>query len=111
MTKKLMTGNIFKNIPAVKDAEVFETLARGKNFRVERITSRGQTTPAGEWLVQPHDEWVIVLAGEGRLTFRTRAREVALKPGEYIFIPANTAHRVAWTSPRKKTIWLAVTAV
>jgi cupin 2 domain-containing protein len=111
MAKKLMTGNIFKNIPAAKDAEVFETLARGKNFRVERITSRGQTTPAGEWLVQAQDEWVIVLKGEGRLKFKGGSSIVTLKPGEHVFIPANTAHRVEWTSPREKTIWLAVTEV
>jgi len=108
MTRKLMTGNIFKDIPAVKDAEVFETLARGKGFRVERIISRGQTTPVGEWLVQAHDEWVIVLKGEGRLKFKGGSSIVTLKPGEHVFIPAGKAHRVEWTSPRANTVWLAV---
>ncbi len=108
MPKKFTPNNILKNIPLASNAEVFETLAQAKGFTVERITSRGQTTPVGQWLVQAQDEWVIVLKGQGRLRFKGRSGNVTLKPGEHVFIPAGKAHRVEWTSPRANTIWLAV---
>ena len=110
MTKKLKLGNIFTKIPRKKDSEIFEVLIEGKNFNIERIISYGQVTTKGEWLKQAHDEWVMVLAGEGRLKLRGKTQLVTLKSGDYVLIPANTSHRVEWTSPRKQTIWLAVHA-
>lgn len=108
--KKLKSGNIYSKIPIPKDNEIFETLAANKKFKIERIISRGHVTTKGQWLRQTHDEWVMVLRGAGRLRFRGSARQSILKAGDYVFIPANTSHRVEWTSPRKKTIWLAVHA-
>lgn len=31
-----------------------------------------------------------------------------LVPGDYIFLPAHTRHRINWTAPGKATVWLAV---
>lgn len=108
--RKLKSGNIYSKILRPKDDEIFEVLAANRKFKIERIVSQGQTTPEGEWLSQAHDEWVMVLKGAGRLKFRRRPRPITLKPGDYVFIPARTFHRVEWTSPRVKTIWLAVHA-
>jgi cupin 2 domain-containing protein len=108
--KKIKRGNIYSKIPSVKDKEMFETLFANKALKIERIVSRGQVTPKGKWLKDTHDEWVIVLKGEGRLRFSKDNTLVKLKAGDYILIPANASHRVEWTSPREKSIWLAVHA-
>ncbi len=109
MIKKIKSGNIFKKIPTPKDGEIFETLIQNKKVKIERIISLGHSTAKGEWLKEPQDEWVMVLRGEGRLKFKGKARLVTLKRGDHVFIPANTCHRVEWTSPKTKTVWLAVT--
>ncbi len=87
---------------------ILKDRALSPNFKIERIISRGHATPEAQWLKQAHDEWVMVEKGEGRLRFKGSARLITLKAGEYVFIPANTSHRVEWTSPRKETAWLAV---
>jgi len=33
---------------------------------------------------------------------------VQLQRGSYLYIPAHVRHRVAWTHPTEKTIWLAI---
>lgn len=48
-----------------------------------------------------------MLGGEARLSFED-GHAVALKPGDYILIPAHVKHRVEWTTPGKETIWLAI---
>jgi cupin 2 domain-containing protein len=40
--------------------ELFEEVLRSPGVRIERIISRGHTTPAGEPYVQDWDEWVLV---------------------------------------------------
>lgn len=102
------TGNIFDEIPANLSQEFFQTLAEGDNVRIERIVSEGQATAVGEWLVQEQDEWVILLAGGAGLLFEDESSPRALKPGDYAMIPAGCRHRVEWTAPDQKTVWLAV---
>ena len=102
------SGNIYAKIPAAKKKEMFRTLAQNKNLRIERIVSFGQATPENTWLKERRDEWVIVLKGAAELRFQKTRRRVILKEGDYVLIPANTPHRVEWTHPRRKTIWLAI---
>ncbi len=33
---------------------------------------------------------------------------MVLKPGDWVDIPAHARHRVEWTDPNEKTMWLAV---
>jgi cupin 2 domain-containing protein len=33
---------------------------------------------------------------------------VAMKPGDYLDIPAHRRHRVEWTDPAQPTVWLAI---
>jgi cupin 2 domain-containing protein len=89
-------------------AEVFHTLLAGNRFELERIVSTGQSTPAGEWYDQDHDEWVLLLSGEARLLFEGQPSACELRPGDYVNIPAHARHRVEWTDPVAETVWLAL---
>ncbi len=102
------SGNIYSKITGRKDREVFQTLLVNKKLKIERIISQGQVTEKGKWLKEARDEWVIMLKGTGKMRFRKDNRLIKLTEGDYILIPANTSHRVEWTSLRQKTIWLAV---
>jgi cupin 2 domain-containing protein len=87
-------------------AEVFETLAQSAHVRIERIVSEGHTSPAHGWYDQDQSEWVLLLQGAARLEFEDST--LALSPGDYVNIPAHRKHRVVWTTPDQRTIWLAV---
>lgn len=99
--------NLFDAIPDRLDDERFETLVTGEAVQVERIVSRGHTSPSSGWYDQAWDEWVIVLKGEGEVVFED-GEAVRLRPGDHLQIPAHRRHRVAWTDPERDTIWLAV---
>jgi len=105
---KVKIRNIFANFPAAAKKEAFSVLAKGRNFKIERIVSCGQATPKNKWLCQKQAEWAIVLKGRARLLFKHDKRKISLKAGDYLFIPANTPHRIDWTSRKQKTIWLAI---
>ena len=64
------TGNLFKPLARRSDVEVFEELAMGREFTLQRICSSGQSTPQGEWYDQPKDEWVVLLSGSASPTIR-----------------------------------------
>ncbi len=103
----MKTKNIFKNIPKQLPNEVFEDIISKDGLKIERIISKGHITPKSQWYNQDFNEWVIVLEGEAILSFED-SKDVKLSAGDYINIPANTKHRVAWTTPNKETVWLAV---
>lgn len=102
------SGNIFGCVPPDLPTELFETLAQKGTVRIERILSHGQATREGEWYDQDQDEWVLLLAGSTGLLFEGEPEPRRLMPGDYLMIPAQRRHRVAWTSPGETTIWLAV---
>ncbi|MFI9651233.1 cupin domain-containing protein [Guyparkeria halopsychrophila] len=102
-----MTANLFENLPAQLTEEWFDTLVEAENVAVERIVSRGHSSPASEWYDQPRNEWVVVLKGRGVVAFEN-GEEAALGPGDHLSIPAHCRHRVAWTAPDEDTVWLAV---
>lgn len=99
--------NIFDAIPGNIDSEIFERLVDNKNIRIERIISKGHSSPQSGWYDQDRNEWVMVLKGEATLSF-SEAASVTLKTGDFIDIPAHKKHRVDWTDPNTETIWLAV---
>ncbi|MCC7182366.1 MAG: cupin domain-containing protein [Rhodocyclaceae bacterium] len=100
-------SNLFAGIPADLTAECFDLLAAAPAVRIERIVSRGQATPDGEWYEEESNEWVLLVQGAARLVFGD-GHEWALGPGDWIDIPAHQKHRVTWTDPEQDTIWLAV---
>jgi len=102
-----MPNNLLANLPDASAEEVFETLAEWPGIRLERIVSYGQITPEGEWYDQEQDEWVMVLAGAARLLIEDEG-EMALGPGDAVFLPAHKRHRVTWTDTGQPTVWLAL---
>ncbi|WP_322520696.1 cupin domain-containing protein [Guyparkeria halophila] len=102
-----MSASLFENLPERLRDEWFDTLVEAENVTVERIVSRGHTSPASGWYDQPRHEWVVVLRGRGVVAFET-GEEVTLGPGDHLRIPAHCRHRVAWTDPDQDTVWLAV---
>lgn len=102
-----MEGNMFAGLPDALPEELFEEILSGRGVTVERIVSRGHTTPAQEWYDQPRHEWVLVLQGCGVVAFE-EGEAITLKPGDHLLIPARRRHRVAWTDPDAATVWLAV---
>jgi len=100
-------SNIFSAIPQCLDQELVETLLENKDVCIERIVSKGHTSPASGWYDQPKNEWVMVLKGEAVIAFEDEP-EIRLVAGSYIDIAAHKKHRVSWTDPEVETIWLAV---
>lgn len=100
--------NIFSNIPPELPEELFETLLQQDNIRIERIVSKGHHNAANDWYEQVQDEWVLLLQGQAQLEFEHPASIQLLNPGDYLWIPANVRHRVAWTFEYSETVWLAI---
>jgi cupin 2 domain-containing protein len=100
--------NLFDNLPAAVPEELFTTVLRANDLRIERIVSQGHASPPGFWYNQVESEWVIVLEGHAAVQFEGEPEVVELRPGSYVKIPAHARHRVAWTDPNHKTVWLAV---
>ena len=90
-----------------EDEEVFEPLAKGEAILIERIISRGQVTPPGEWYDQERDEWVVLLQGQASLRLEGQ-QTIDLGPGDALLLPAHCRHRVEATSIQPPCIWLAV---
>jgi cupin 2 domain-containing protein len=101
-------SNIFANVPTALPDELVEVLAATDAVRIERIVSMGHASPEGFWYDQETDEWVLLLRGAARLRFERDEQPVAMKPGDFLQIPAHRRHRVEWTDPQQPTIWLAV---
>ena len=104
---KIQMNNIFEEIPTDLRQEVFQQIQTGEHVTIERILSKGHSSPASGWYDQERHEWVLVLQGEAELSFENRP-PVHLKAGDFINIPSHTRHRVDWTAADRETIWLAV---
>jgi cupin 2 domain-containing protein len=102
-----MNNNIFDNIPEMIDAEIIDTLVAGENVKIERIISKGQSSPGSGWYDQAENEWVLVIKGAAILEFADGSTQ-RMKAGDHIYIEPHEKHRVQWTDPDTETIWLAV---
>ena len=102
------TGDLLSAIPAELPQELVEELLHRGWLRIERIVSCGHSSPEGFWYDQDEHEWVLLVSGAARLRFEEGGRQVALRPGQYLDIPAHLRHRVEWTAPEQHTVWLAV---
>jgi cupin 2 domain-containing protein len=99
--------NLFANIPEHFDQELTSEVLRDRSVRIERIVSRGKASPPDFWYDQAEHEWVVVLKGMATLNIEGQ-NEMMLGPGDTLYLPAHTRHRVEWTDPQQNTIWLAV---
>jgi cupin 2 domain-containing protein len=104
----MMKANLFANILPSFPEEIIENLVEAGNFRLERIVSRGHTTPPEQWYDQSWDEWVVLLTGSATLLFEGEEGTMLLQPGDFVHIPAHTRHRVEHTDDSQATVWLAL---
>lgn len=101
-------GNLFANLPALSDNEVFTELLTQPGLRIERIVSTGQCSPDGFWYDQEMDEWVLLLQGAAQLRREIDTDAVSMLAGDHLYLPAGCRHRVDWTAPDQTTVWLAI---
>jgi cupin 2 domain-containing protein len=100
-------NNLLTSLPDHIDHEQVEEVLSQPNVKIERILSKGQTSPETGWYDQDKNEWVVVLQGAGDITFED-GDKVRLQPGDHLNIPAHRRHKVSWTDPDSVTVWLAV---
>ncbi len=100
--------SLLDDVPADLPEELFTTILRADYVWVERIVSQGHASPPGFWYDQEENEWVLVLEGCAAVQFEGHAETVELRRGSYLNIPAHARHRVSWTDPAEKTVWLAI---
>ena len=101
-------GNLLAGTVAGRTAERFDELARAEGIRIERIASpAGQRTP-GPWYDQGWCEWVLLVEGRAGLDVEGEGAPLELGPGDWLELPPGCRHRVAWTDPRRETVWLAI---
>ena len=98
--------NIFYDIDEVGEEEQFDLLLKSPNCRIDRIVSAGHSSPEGFWYDQENDEFVLLLQGEATLEFEDH--QTILKTGDYLYIPKNCKHRLAYSSIDPVCIWLCV---
>ena len=103
----LAMANLLDAIPEELGEELFTELLASEHVRIERIVSRGHSSPASGWYDQDDNEWVLVLQGEAIVSFRGGGDE-HLVAGSYLNIPAHAQHKVTWTTPDTDTVWLAI---
>jgi len=101
-------SNLFSQIPDSAQGEIFETILKTDSIKLERIISAGQSTPPGEWYDQDTNEWVLLLKGSAGLLFEEETELRVMHPGDYMLIEARRRHRVEWTDPKEKTVWLTL---
>jgi cupin 2 domain-containing protein len=99
--------NLFDDVPAHAEGEIFTELLLRENVRIERIVSTGQSTPTDKPHRQRHDEWVLLLAGSAGLRIEGEG-ERNLRPGDNVLIAAHRANWVTYTAKDNPTIWLAI---
>jgi cupin 2 domain-containing protein len=99
--------NLLRDLPAKSGDEILTELVSHSGVRIERIVSMGQVTPPDAPYCQPHDEWVLLLAGAARLWIEGEG-EYALAPGDSLMVPGGRPHRVTFTAPGEPTVWLAI---
>lgn len=102
-----MQLNVYDLPDPLPDDEEFTDLIPDRSVKIERIVSRGRTSPAGKWYDQERDEWVVLIQGEAVLEFED-GETLPLDAGDHVLIPAHRRHRVNYTSRTPPCIWIAV---
>lgn len=100
--------NIFSNVPENLPDEIIEIISQKQNIKIERIISRGHSSPLDFWYDQENQEFALLLTGEAKLRFEKENNIVHMKSGDYIIIQAHQRHRIEWAIPDQDTIWLAI---
>lgn len=101
-------GSLLVGIPTELPEELIETICSAENVKIERIVSKGHSSPEGFWYDQDWNEFVLVVQGSAGLQIEGEDKIVVLNAGEYLNIGSHVRHRVKWTDSSCETIWLAV---
>ncbi len=100
--------NFFQDIPEALAEELVEKVLSTPAVRIERIISSGQSSPQGFWYDQDEHEWVVLLSGQALVELEGHKEFVNLVPGDTLYLPAHTKHRIESTALLQTTIWLAI---
>lgn len=100
--------SLFTSEPTDWSEEQIETMLNRPGVRIERILSKGHTTPEDQWYDQEDDEWVVLLQGAAQLEIESQKDLIRLRPGQGVLLPAHCRHRVVWTDPQQTSLWLAL---
>ncbi len=95
-------GNLHADAAPPPRGERFDVLLSHKGLVIERIVSTSKIT--SQQYVQEQDEWVVLL--QGSATLDVAGQHVALRDGDYVFLPARTPHTVLSVSDG--AMWLAI---
>ncbi len=90
------------DLPVPSEGENFFPLLQNDSVTIEAIISSDHLEP--KLYDQDRDEAVLLYAGKAVLEIE--GREVTMKPGDILHIPAHTPHRVLRTKPG--TRWLVI---
>lgn len=80
MMHRQRLNRLLENIPDDLPEELFETLVETDGIHIERIVSRGHTSPEQGWYEQDRKEFVLLLKGGARLEFED-GRSVSMGVG------------------------------
>lgn len=97
-------ASLFDRLPSPASGEAFDEILRHRNLVIERIASSDRPEPTLYDQVQ--DEWVLLV--QGQATLELAGETLTMGPGDHLFIPAHTPHRVLRTSREPPCLWLAV---
>ncbi len=90
------------------NSEFFQNIFYNQTIKIERIISEGHTSPPDFWYDQDEYEWVALLKGMAQIRFKGAPEPITLSEGDYLLIKPHELHRIEWTDPNQKTIWLAI---
>lgn len=114
--------NIFDLKDLSEKEEVVRILAEGKNVKIEKIISTGQTT---DWQESEQNEFVILVQGEAEIEYfedknfekngniiknqrNTNNKKLQLEKGDTILINRGEKHRVSYTNKNPCCIWICI---
>jgi cupin 2 domain-containing protein len=95
-------GRLLEGSAAPTSGERVEPLVQIGDTVIEQILSGELGEPVS--YDQDHDEWVVML--EGAAEIEVDGESLPLEPGDWMFLPRRTPHRLVRTS--RGTSWLAI---
>jgi hypothetical protein len=81
-----------KTSPMPRRGNSSKSCADRNRFRIERITSSGQSSPHELWYNQAWDEWVLVFRAGQSSAFKIQKRQF-LAAGDWLMITAHRKYR------------------
>ena len=105
MNNKNVIFSFLEEIPVNSKDEIFQTIVKNDNIKIERIISYSQTAPSDFWYDQEEDEFVYIIQGDAKIKY-VDGTVNNLNTNDSLYIKAHQKHQVIYTS--NPAIWLAV---